>query len=548
MLVATGRTRDNAPVICLREGDQFMLRKVNVSKQKCTKIGTVTESLTGVNSIIETGKNKYMLLTTNGIYEYNSKKKSQTEMLNWIEVGIDDSIVSDAGLFEDGTIGVMTYEFGLDSHQLAYNELVPMDQADNEGKQKITLALSDYVDISLEEYIRDFNTQSQEYQVEVEYYKKEGMTDDEMIASLNADIAAGNGPDMISVMHFDFFSYAKNDVFENLYLYMEADEEFHMEDYFENILTGFDIGGKLYAVPTHYYVNTLLVPEGLTELEHWNLEEMYSFFENESPDSYIYYADGSELFYDLLTVNMDRFYNLETGHCEFNTEDFVQLLSFCKERACPDEIDLVEYIQEGKLPAYNTLLGYRDIQGAEALYQSEMESIGYPTDSGNGSTTFYSNCLLSMTSFSDCKDGVWEFIKFCLSEKQQNKKYDDVLKYFTDIYPVNRNSYEYFAQVEIDTGFIFIRDENGEIIQILPHDPYTGGINDFDYTYNAPTAEDMEAIKEIIEGIDTKIVYDNEVWPIIEEEIDPYFNSDADPWQVAENIQNRVSLFVSESR
>lgn len=58
----------------------------------------------------------------------------------------------------------------------------------------------------------------------------------------------------------------------------------------------------------------------------------------------------------------------------------------------------------------------------------------------------------------------------------------------------------------------------------------------------------MDEIQEAIEGMSQIFIVDDEIWKIITEEADAYFYGDADPWQVAKNIQNRVSLFVSESR
>jgi hypothetical protein len=43
---------------------------------------------------------------------------------------------------------------------------------------------------------------------------------------------------------------------ENLYDFMDADQEFHREDYSENILQAFELNGGLYKCPSSFSVHT----------------------------------------------------------------------------------------------------------------------------------------------------------------------------------------------------------------------------------------------------------------------------------------------------
>jgi len=75
---------------------------------------------------------------------------------------------------------------------------------------------------------------------------------------LNQDILNGEGPDLL-VLDGDIFScatYAGNGFLQDLYPLMDGDDEFHREDYLENILSAYELNGKLYGFISTFTIYT----------------------------------------------------------------------------------------------------------------------------------------------------------------------------------------------------------------------------------------------------------------------------------------------------
>ena len=103
----------------------------------------------------------------------------------------------------------------------------------------------------------------------------EGLTDQEMTdtsgsalenyaSELATSIMSGEGPDIVADLGLmSPRKYGESGLFLDLYELMEADPEFHREDYFTNILDAFAYEGKLFNLPATFGFNMVVMNERL---------------------------------------------------------------------------------------------------------------------------------------------------------------------------------------------------------------------------------------------------------------------------------------------
>ena len=130
---------------------------------------------------------------------------------------------------------------------------------DPDGRQVITAVVTWPRSDTLER-ISAYNESSPSYFVEIREYGAEGtvLEAEDLETQLTLDILSGKGPDLVI---WDSGSYspalASEKLMEDLYAHMDADQDFHREDYYENILQAFEMNGGLYVLPTSFSVETV---------------------------------------------------------------------------------------------------------------------------------------------------------------------------------------------------------------------------------------------------------------------------------------------------
>ena len=95
---------------------------------------------------------------------------------------------------------------------------------------------------------------------------------------------------------------ASGKLMENLYPYMEADESFHREAYYENILEAFELEGCLYVLSTGFRINTmcgkaeeLRSKRGVTE--SWEIGEMIEAYEKSTNAEWLLMNNSKSLIF-----------------------------------------------------------------------------------------------------------------------------------------------------------------------------------------------------------------------------------------------------------
>lgn len=246
--------------------------------------------------------------------------------------------------------------------------------------------------------------------------------DEQGVNQFRAQLAAGSF-DLV-VFHNEINT--ANSSFEDLYPYIDGDEELSRESFIPNLLDSMSIHGELHQMWNSVVISTMIAREDLVGdgrgLTVEDCERLVS--ENKDVQSLLdnKFSDALSLKQDLLLniayMAMTAFVDMENASCNFNSKEFMNLLSLCDRiKANPDSngADFLLYSASvssaGDLSKMEQTLGPCSFVG----YPDGEEGIHYYQLTNN-----YEDCMAAaIPSNSKNKDGAWYFIKGLLSRSSQ---------------------------------------------------------------------------------------------------------------------------------
>ena len=402
-------------------------------------------------------------------------------------------------------------------------------------------------DAEIEKQVVKFNRNQNEYILEIRKYGEDNYA--EGLAALNADIASGKGPDIIQIDNdAQYWEYASKNMLEDLYLFIDEDEQLQREDFFLTVLKQFEYNSKLCGLSPFFAINSTIGNPNYISDEHITFEEFCEMWENRK-DIEIYQPITRERVLSFgCGFEMDTFVDLQNHSCSFNSEEFVELLMFSKRFVSQREqifstCELYKRWQDnricmmydGPITTFDGYTKYKSMLGQDAML------IGWPTVDGCGPQLSYNFPYLAINSNSKEKEVAWEFIRgflqtdFLLARDNERKGF-----------PILEEAFELRAQEAME--IIWGTDETGEPIEI----PDQGGCIDRDGTeinwpVYAATKEEVDYIRNVINELEIVPDY-GEISSMIYEEANYYWNGSKSAQEVADIIQNRVQLYMEEKR
>lgn len=460
--------------------------------------------------------------------------------------GNEDNSAADSTADTIGTTG--TYESG--SGGDGQNSAAGNPSDDPDGRQVITAVVTWPRSDTLER-ISAYNESSPSYFVEVREYGAEGtvLEAEDLETQLTLDILSGKGPDLVI---WDSGSYspalASEKLMEDLYVYMDADQDFHREDYYENILQAFEMNGGLYVLPTSFSVETVCgkaeeigTDRGVTE--SWEIGEMIEAFEKSPHAEWLTSNHSKELAFRFVCQGcIGNYVDWSSGECHFDTPAFVELLelsdTFPDQMMFEADFSYYELLRSGKVFWEPVILNspWRVTDWRISYGDTDVLWPGYPVadgekDLGGGVAKPYGECF-SICRNGGSQEGAWDFIKsFLTVDAQREMEGIPLLRAASEerIQEALTIEYETVDGTEREKVQHQIRAEGEETIEL-----------------SCITEEDAEVYRSIIENTHRSYSNDPGMMEIIMEEAGAYFEKGKDSAVVAGIIQNRVSVYVSE--
>lgn len=370
---------------------------------------------------------------------------------------------------------------------------------------------------SIRTAINTFNQENKEYYVTIRDY-------DGNLERMQADMAAGKGPDLIDMMDSAYYeSYAKSGYLENLLPYLEQSQ--YQDDIIWNVLEPYKIDGGLYLFFPQFMLDGILIhPKQEASIEEWNMETFLELVEKNRWEKDIFggtAGDPQTLLRYMLYGRQEEFIDWEQKTAAFETEAFLDMLALCREYAQADWSAAKDWTYQEK--QMNTLYmpvmyagGFYSYLSYTEIYGREYSVYGYPTLTGQtyGITPGIDSCAIY--SKSKQKEGAWEFVESLLWESNQN--YPGIVN---PGFPIRSSLQKEMAKENMTTYF-------GKEKLLI-------------------TESEIAILEDIIyNGELSSTTLDPNIESIIREETAPYFEGHKNAQETAHIIQSRVQLILTE--
>ena len=417
-----------------------------------------------------TGAGYYDFCYTSGtdFYGYCIADKKADKLFNWVNSGIVYDELQAVRLLEDGRASAVKYDWSYFYDSVTVNKvMINRVAAETDERAKLTIA-APYSGYSLWYNIIDFNSIDPDYKIELIDYAS---SETDGAAALIEDIKAGSVADIIYVDQFeegDLTALAASGAFEDLYPYLQADDELSAEDLVNGVMKACEFDGKLYytasdfAILSYAGLTASVGSEAKLSIDAMNAARRNLLGGNAS----VFSVNGNQIsvLNDYLTSVSD-YIDFSSGEPVFKSDSFANLLgvaalSTVRPKAGGNNDDAA------RVAAGEQLLIRAEIENATeaALLFNEigrpLTFVGLPMAEGSGNLLSISKGYAISTA-SENKDGAWRFIRTFLTEDYQ---FENSWRM-----PVNVHALEASAHARIESAFI----------------PAEGSTVTTDYVYNA---------------------------------------------------------------
>ena len=470
-----------------------------------------------------------------GIYGYDIASKKGTKLMDFVASNVSsDNSYSIFPIAKDTMMGT-TWD-GENSKLVLYKKVDPSTITD---KETITVGAM-YVDDNIKRAAIAFNKKSNKYQVEFKDYSNE----EDPQTKMNADIIAGNVPDIICLSSLSVDQYAEKGILEDLTPYFEKDSDVSTDDLIPSVAKAMQIDGKYYYIAPGFYVNTLVGAAKTVGTEPgWTMDDLKKILDENKDVRPFYSENKNDNLYSFITMNISDYVDWSTGECSFDGQDFKDILEICN-RGSNEETEYSEdspsepsLVKEGKVLLTNGgSLDMESVELYEAMFNGDITFIGYPNKDKDGSYFSFDN-QLGIYSKSKVKDAAWEFLKTFLTKEYQGDR--------NNLYsnPTRQDAFDML--VKSKTATEKYTDELGNEVEPLQSG---WGWDDLNVEIGPLTEKQAQMYIDLVNNTDKTGEYNDEIGQIITEEAKAYFSGQKSLDETADVIQNRVKTYVNENR
>lgn len=547
---------DGTPAVTVWGDDREKICTLDI-ENKC--IGKTYDLPLSAYTVVS-GGGDYDVYYNDGSYLCGFKLGSEKpdRLFNWINCDINGGEVEKFKINEDGSIILVTNKYNnfKENYTVEMAKVSKVPASSLPVKENISLATLG-VDWDVRNLIIDFNRKSDDCRIVIKDYS-EYNTDENSnagLTKLTTELLAGNVPDIIDLSGLPYTQLASKGILADLYPYIDSDEEFSRDDFFQNVFRALEVNGKLCSTCANFSVNALVGASRVVgDKIGWTYEQFYEALakmpEGCEP------LDVSATCYDVLStclaLDLNQYMDWGSGKCRFDSDDFKQMLVFTS--IFPEKFDWENFewteesnqdtrIAEGRqmlMQAY--ISSVSDIRYYDFYFGGDATYVGYPTLSGTGNM-LGTGSGFAMSENSTHKDQVWKFLRQFYTEDTQSNVWS---------LPTNKNVFNKLLQKEMtpdyqkDSDGNYVLDENGEKIEISKGGMGTSTGEVFEFY--ALTQAQADELLELIESTD-KISNGNEkLYDIVAKHAQAFYAGDKSLDETAKFIQSEANIYINEQR
>ncbi len=462
------------------------------------------------------------------LYEYHVEEQSIETLLDLSTFGITASDIIYLDL-NDGVYEIVD-NYGTDNSEYA---------CIREGvSEKTVLTLGTTRDmetgyLNLYKCVTEFNRYNDDIRIELVSYYDAGRD------QLSLDLISGTAPDLIVVTESMRDMLADKGVFVDLYEMMELDADFDRDDLMTQVIDLYEIDGKLYSLAPDFFLMSIWgssdVIQGRSGVTLDEFEEILE--ENGRDVNAVWgFSVDEDVLITLCKINWDVLIDWESRTCDFESETFRMMMEFAAERVIGSSTGASyrDSIRSGEcLMEMGSIASVADHQLEEAIWDTDLEYIGYPTESGSGTALKFISDQLAINANCEQKEAAWEFLKYYLTNGLLGHGF-----------PVVTALFEEQMELAMEDDYEWAIDA-GEIQLMNKGNYYDNSTDEYIYVYKA-SQEDVDTVIALINSADRRYYSFTEVQNIITEEAAYYFAGQKSYEVVAALIQNRVQLYLNE--
>ena len=449
---------------------------------------------------IDGKRNKKPVLNCgHGVYEYDYESHSFNELFGWNTIGVDGEIVEYLIQLDDNKWACSTYE---------RDKIYIIEAEEHETMRKpIEIGVLNNTNPQISKYVAFFNSNNENYYAQIKYY-----TDEQQLIT---ELTAGIVPDVLDVSISGIPLTNAN--FIDLIALISEDGSIETSEFTANILESMKMDNRLFVAVDSVALFTVIGrTEDVGDKPGWSMSQFKRVLDMQNTGSSAFPAwlTSDEMLLWVCYISMGQFVDEDNHTCTFNGDDFVSLLEFCAD--CPrhfDQTSLSSDYDENILLTVDMIENEYRLDAIKTNYGiKDYTFIGFPNDRGdNGSYLSCANngMMFSIPTNAKNVEASWQFIRGMFSDKWQEQ---------VDGIPMIQKAY--------DERFM-----NRDI----------SGASNLDMA-------DLEKFYDLLNRTEQFVYYDSAISDIIQEEAQTYFAGSKTSRQVADLIQSRVSLYLSERK
>lgn len=427
---------------------------------------------------------------------YSASEMLLAPLVTWDSQNIVVDTIEDIGFGSDGSILLLATWNG-------QRELMRLQEGFWDINQEVKeLKLVALASLDLHKAVALFNKSHPDYHITLQSYDENEMSFEEFCTQLQLEISAKKGPDIVDVSMIDLYNYSREGYLEPI----DEDRIDAKAELYSNAYACGMVDGRQYMVPYAFYIQSMYALQNVGLQSGYNLQDLFTSAETKKPGAISGGCVAGAVLYDCVCRDEEatQFIDWEQMECHFDTAEFIKVLEFAKQYEDTETRDF--FMRYDDLLKNEYLLQRRDVSSVESLSSLLNESkditfVGFPTQSGKGH--FVTGIGFSVTSFCENKEGAFAFLNFLLTPTLQEMLTTE------DLFPINTE---------------VLKEQ-------LKSEKMAVGI--------------LEDILEDAVPVSTKYAA---VTDIILQEAETYFEGHLAAEEVANRIQNRVSLYLNENK
>ncbi len=533
---ALGYGGNNVPMMLYHDSK---LKAAELSPDK-KGLGQTYTGLNNAEYISPDGANGMFLMNDKGVDRYDMLTGKTENLLAWTDVDIIADSYECLSCRDNGNLLLITRSRSdMGGMQAQLIELVKTPIA--EVKETKTLVLGCFgSNDSVARQVVEFNKSQDEYRIKIVDYSNTAEDYEVALMNFNNAITSSDCPDLISLSDLTYsggwYSFADKGLLVDIDSYLKQDAQINRDRYYPVAFQDYTYHGKTYAMTSSCVLNLYYTSHmAAGEDNQLTLEEALAYMTSSDCKQVMAFATKEEILRMALAASGTRFFDYEQGKVNLDNEDFKNVLRFANYGYSIEELKKYwetydeQYYAEDEMLAGRLLLcnGYVDGWSGYSMYKmlyGQGVLSGFPTSEDGAIFTGSHGSGVAITSKCKYPDVAWTFLRNLMTVELNEEYYWDQYGF-----PTEKDAFEEYYRIVSTSDEVM-----------------TWGYNDKVFEVSAPTSEEKQEILSLMERA-ISYEFDQELLKMIMEEAGAYFAGQKSVDEVVSIIQNRVSLYISET-